>query len=524
MNIKSLTSKLIGKDGKINKRKLKYGSFATGLTALFIAAVVLINVVATMLFDRFPITLDLTNDSIYSVSQETLDYLAGIEVAVDITVMATEDEFRSISEYAVQCAELLKRYEQHNPNISVSYKDLLSNPDFVANYAYDLEQGDIIVELANGEHNRVKVVSLMDILNVLDDYSAYVSQYVEYYGSAQAHYLFISNNAVSSSNAEQALTGAIMAVTDANPITVTVLTYTGANESDVSGLTDLLDKNGYVVDSVNIRTSEIPAETDMIIIPAPKIDYTTNETAKIETWLTNGGLLEKDMIYVASVEQPQTPNLDALLEKYGITVEYKAIMETNTNYYSTYPNYTFQGIITENHISDIANLALPIYAPDSRAISTRYGSEDGYYTNELLVGTSAGAVLKDMYTEDENWSAENATEKGSFASVVLAKYKALDQVTHISKYTDVLVVGSDLMLNGSLMSAAQYNNGDFFLNIINELTGKTEGITIISKKVSSSTFEITTSRIRVLTATFAGIIPVAVLAWGMVIWVRRRHK
>ena len=41
MNIKSLTSKLIGKDGKINKRKLKYGSFATGLTALFIAAVVL---------------------------------------------------------------------------------------------------------------------------------------------------------------------------------------------------------------------------------------------------------------------------------------------------------------------------------------------------------------------------------------------------------------------------------------------------------------------------------------------------
>lgn len=524
MNIKSLTSKLIGKDGKINKRKLKYGSFATGLTALFIAAVVLINVVATMLFDRFPITLDLTRDSIYSVSQETLDYLGGIDVAVDITVMATEDEFRSISEYAVQCAELLKKYEQHNPNINVSYKDVLANPDFTGNFDFTLESGDIVVELANGNHDRVKVVTLMDILNVLDDYKAYVDMYVQQYGSAQTHYLFISNNAVDSSNAEQALTGAIMSVTDANPITVTVLTYPGANESDVSGLTDLLFMNGYVIDTLNIRTDEISDETDMIIIPAPKIDYTTDETSKIETWLTNGGLLERDMMYVASIQQPKTPNLDALLEKYGVTVEYKAIMETNTDYYSTYPNYTFQGIMTTNHLDDVANLKLPIYGPDSRAISTRYGSEDGYYTNEILVGTSAGAVLKDMYSNDASWTAETATEKGSFASVVLAKYKALDQETHISKYTDVLVVGSDLILDASLISASQYNNGDFFLSVINELTGKTEGITLISKTVASSTFEITESSINGLTATFAAIIPVAVLAWGMVIWVRRRHK
>lgn len=524
MSIKSLTSKLIGKDGKINKRKLKFGSFATGLTVLFIAAVVLINVVATMLFDRFPITLDLTDNSIYSVSEETLDYLATIDSAVDITVMATEDEFRSISDYTVQCAELLKKYEQHNANINVSYKDLLSNPDFVANYAYDLEQGDIIVELANGEHDRVKIVSLMDILNVLDDYSAYVSQYVEYYGAAQAHYLFVSYSAVSSSNAEQALTGAIMAVTDANPVTVTVLTYTGANESSVSGLTDLLDKNGYIIDTVNIRTQEIPEETDMIIIPAPKIDYTTNETTKIENWLTNGGLLGKDMIYVASAQQPQTPNLDALLEKYGVTVEYKTIQETNTNYYSSYPSYTFQGIATQNYISGIANLALPVYVPDARAISTRYATDEGYYSNEALITTSSGAVLKDMYSTDDNWSTSDATEKGTFASVVLATYKALDQETHISKYTDVLVVGSDYIFDSTLMSAAQYNNGDFFLNIINELTGKTEGITIISKKVSSNTFEITTSRIRALTATFAAVIPATVLVIGVIIWIRRRHK
>ena len=182
MNIKSLTGKLFGTN-KINKRNLKYGSFATALTVLFIAAVVLVNVVATMLFDRFPMSLDLTSNSIYSVSQETVDYVEGIDVLVDITVMATEDEYRAISDYTVQCAELLAKYEQYNPNINVSYKDLLSNPDFTANYAdYGLELGDIIIEVAGEDYNRIKIVSLVDIINAADDYTAYLADYDYQYG------------------------------------------------------------------------------------------------------------------------------------------------------------------------------------------------------------------------------------------------------------------------------------------------------------------------------------------------------
>ena len=81
----------------INPRKLKYGSFATALTALFIAAIVLVNIVATMLFDRFPITLDLTSGSIYTASEETIEYISGIISPVSITVLSTEDEYRSDS-------------------------------------------------------------------------------------------------------------------------------------------------------------------------------------------------------------------------------------------------------------------------------------------------------------------------------------------------------------------------------------------------------------------------------------------
>ncbi|MCD7847158.1 MAG: GldG family protein [Oscillospiraceae bacterium] len=508
----------------LNKRKLKHGSFATAMTVLFVAAVVLVNIITTMLFDRFPITIDLTGDSIYSVSDETIEYIENITSPVEITVMATEDEYRSISDYSVQCAELLDKYTQYNSLITVTYKDLNSNPDFVANYSQALETGDIIIELGNGEHTRVKVVSLCDIIEVVEDYETYLSQYESYYGALYTHQMFYSYGLITGSIAEQAITSAVMTVTDANPITVATLTYPGADESDVSGLTDLLDKNGYIVTEINIQTEEIDEDVDLIIIPAPKIDYTTAEISKIETWLYNNGELEKDLLYVASVEQAETPNLDALLYKYGLTVEYKVIYETDTNYYSGYQNRTFQSMVSEDYSADIANPYLSLYVPDSRAVSTRFDDGDGYYTCQILVQTSENAVLKDMYDTSDDWTTDDATERGSFYSVAMGVYKVLNQDTHISGYTHVIAVGSDQMLLSTLMSSSQFNNGDFFISLLNEITEKTEGITITSKTVQASGVVVTESVENGLNVAFAVVIPVITIIIGIVVWVRRRHR
>lgn len=510
----------------VNKRRLKYGSFATALTVLFIAAIVMVNIVATMLFDRFPITLDLTSGSIYSVSQETIDYISTIESPVAITVLSTEEQYRTISSYTAQTTELMKNYTQYNSGISLRFVDMLSNPDLVANYSEDLENGDIIVELDNGQHDRVKVVSLLDIVVAYEGYERYQSESAAaYYGSSlNAHLLMNAYGYIQSSNAEQAITSAIMAVTDANPIKVAVLYYPGANESDVSGLTDLLNLNGYMLQNLDITADELTDDIDLIIIPAPKIDYTTTEIQKIEDWLAGGGMLEKDMIYVASPGQMQTPNLDGLLYKYGLTVEYKIIHETSTDRYSTYDTYTYQNIVTENYLEDMTSLNRKMLVPDARAISARFENVDSSYSCETLIASASSAVLKDMFVEDPDWTPENAAERGSFNSVVIGKQKKINQDTHISTYTYVIAFGSDKMLNYTLMKTASLNNGDFVLSMLNNITGKTKGITIKPKVVSSGTFDITEAQTRTLTLTFALVIPLIVLAIGTFIWLRRRHK
>ena len=135
-----------------------------------------------------------------------------------------------------------------------------------------------------------------------------------------------------------------------------------------------------------------------------------------------------------------------------------------------------------------------------------------------------GAVLRDMYDSSDDWTAQDATERGSFASVVLGRYKALNQETHISRFTNVIAVGSDRMLQSTLMSAPQFNNGDFFLSLINELSGKTEGVTIIPKRIKASGVLVNDSLKNSLNLAFAVIIPAVVLAAGCFVWIRRRHR
>ena len=51
------------KKNLLNRRRFKYGSLATIITVGFIVAVVLLNVVCTLLLERYPLSIDLTSDN-----------------------------------------------------------------------------------------------------------------------------------------------------------------------------------------------------------------------------------------------------------------------------------------------------------------------------------------------------------------------------------------------------------------------------------------------------------------------------
>ena len=293
-------------------KKFKHGTMATVLTAVFIAVLVLVNIVTTMLFDRYPITIDLTKDKIYSVSEESEEYIKNVDTDVLVTVFSDEETYTSYSTYNKQAIELLKNYCKLNHHLSYRFVDIDSNPDVVKNYSDTVAQMDIIFETNNvvdGEKvQRTRKLDLIDLLSFDDEFVSQVTQtygvgideMAEQFGTA--NFLAYYGAYVTGSNAEQAFTSALMTVTDPNPIYVSFLT--GRDEiADVSYFRTLLVANGYNVNEVDITTQPIPEESDILVVAAPGTDYLDSEVQKLSDFLNNDGNLGKQLIYIASYGQ-----------------------------------------------------------------------------------------------------------------------------------------------------------------------------------------------------------------------------
>lgn len=106
-----------------NRKKLKYGGLATAITVIFVAVVVLVNVVVTQLDKRFPnAKLDLTTANLYEISDETLDYIRNLDKDVDVAISSDEATFTS-DKYNKMIAETLSKYQGYSDRINVTYFD-----------------------------------------------------------------------------------------------------------------------------------------------------------------------------------------------------------------------------------------------------------------------------------------------------------------------------------------------------------------------------------------------------------------
>lgn len=106
-------------------KKLKYGGLSILFTVIFIVAVVLVNVIITLLGDRFMPAADLTDSGLYSIEQSTVDYIKTITDEVTITVTSEESAFTGGSSYYYQTNEILKKIAAANSNITLQYIDVV---------------------------------------------------------------------------------------------------------------------------------------------------------------------------------------------------------------------------------------------------------------------------------------------------------------------------------------------------------------------------------------------------------------
>lgn len=489
----------------LKSKKFKKGSLSVLFTVIFVAAIILVNVIFNLVLSRFDVSVDLTDSGLYSIEQSSEDYLKTLTDKIDITITSSEADFTAAGQYYDQTAKIAEKMADTNGNISVKYVDLLTNPTFVADYDSSVDAGMIIVKSNNT--GRYKTLTNQEYLSITYDetYAAYGMQYITDI----------------SANAEQALLSAIMSVTNVNPIRVAFVN--GFGETANATVQDLLDKNAYIVETLDIMlTEEIDSEIDYLFIYEPTADYDSVNLDKIDKWLDNGGHYGKNLVYVPSTSYVETPILDSFLADWGISLGKGYLYQTDSNHaFANMPVYQVLELQESDYSTDIDTTTKMTYGISMRPITLLFDEYSNYYTTAIL-NSYDGAVLQ-PFDADESWTAADASEIGAYPVIAESKKVQFEGGSE-AIYSRVFVFGGSGLLDTYFLSATQANNAEIMMNLFNVTSNKEETVTLTPKSFTMDTYEITSAQANTIALIFAIIIPVIIIVTGIIVWTRRRHR
>jgi len=503
-------------------KKFKYGTIAAVTTVIVLAIVVVINIIMSMVTDKYPVKFDLTQDKRYELSQESIDFLRTMDKDVEIAVTLTEEELNSggyvfTDTYRQIPTEIipqfLDKYKMYADNISIKYIDIEKNPDEISKYK-KLYEGTISAQqviICSGD--RIKVIS----------FGSLFSQSNSQYASANDTGVVFTG--------ESAITSAIMSVTDANPINAGMIykmnnqaIFSQTSYNSVIQLYSLLSNNGYNMKDVDIATDDLSADDyDLLIIAAPEVDFTEDVISKLEDFLYNDGNYQKNIIYLSSIVSADTPNLNEFLEKWKIKIEDSLVFDDdNSQYVSTASAGQIMApvmMVSDEDVSGmLANKSLPVVAPYSRAITVLDKNNDT--GTEIVLQSQSTSYRNSLETADD----KSAGSENGINNIIVKSTKSRAEGYDMYE-SNLVAIGAVMLTDPNIIAqTTAYNNANFILNMVNDITGKDGSFVIPQKNLQQIFIKVDQSQLSALRIAVMYVIPGIVVICGIVVFVRRKNK
>ena len=504
------------------RKKMKFGTLATVITLVFIAIIVAVNVICNMLDKRFNWNIDLTSSGLYELDEQTVNYLHQLNTDVKITMLADESYFFEDKTRKI-IAETMKRFQtESNGHIQVEYVDPNKNPEAIAvytqNYTGNLSLGDTVV--SNG-----------DLVRVLGYYTDMVRNDSSFdpgtYQQTQTE-TFIG---------EQSLISAIMGVTDLHPVKVAVIDkmngeaiYDQYDSGNYQRLNEILEKNNYEAESMDIVSADLTSDYDLAILCSPANDLTDAQIEKLEAYLNNNNEYGKTLLYFGTpFKRAATPNLDAFLETWGISYQQSIVTETDEAS-AQMVQAAFVNLIRNVpvvHANSEASLnagytsaKLPIVAPYCLPIETLYEQNSGRNTYPLLV-SSATCCRYPLDESAESFDMSSADKDEQIIAVQADQTFTKDGETVKSQ---MIAFGSAWFLDYYVAgSSGSYDNSAYFISLLNTTTGKENIVAVAEKSLDAKKITVTESQAKAIRLITVFIIPLLVAVIGIVVYVRRKN-
>ncbi len=496
-------------------QRFRKGSVATLMTVLFIVFVVLTNIVAIKLTDRFAaLSPDLTKNQVYTLTDTTLDMLKGLNERVEIDILASEASCMKTSldfdpyGQVPMATELIKRYEQVSPQIKVEFIDLGQYPgylDLVPDYRDALYDYCVVVRSAR----RTRVSSFYEMLPSLTSTASTDSESVD----------------VASSLTEMLVSSMIKTVTIDTVPTVAFLDTLGGGEY-IDPLLNALELNGYSILSshdFDFGYEPIPSEAHIALISAPQYDLSQSQLIALTDFLENGGSYGKTLIVLSSPLSPKLPNLTTLLEEWGIKYTRDTVYEGDTSMVlPTLKSDVFKSTLRESIYIDDALAIKDV--PVSGALCIEIPNQSlstGIAVNPILSTTTQGYKAAPGEVFDiANYSGTDASVRYIMAEATLYR----DQIDNDTQLRSDIILAPVSLCASDYMSSTVYGNFALMMNVFNKRCGISDDtLNIAAKSLTPTDFSIDSSILTMLTVILGYLVPILIAALGFIIYVRRKR-
>lgn len=466
--------------GKIKKsftsRQFKSGAYSSVITVIVIALVVVLN----MAFNKLDLSTDLTSDSLFTLTKDSQKVLKDVKDDITIYYMVTKGEEQDYIQ------RVIKQYNKVSNHIKVVTKDPVVYPNFSKKYVDDaVSSNDVIV--VDETTGAAKYVS--------NDEMLYSDQYSYYTNGSSEQYLDV----------EGQITSAIQNVLSTDKKKIYVVT--GHDEQSLSdSLSKTLEKMNVDVKDISLVTQKkVPDDCSLLIEYGPQSDLRDSEKTVFMDYLKKGGTA----ILMPGYVEKDTPNMDEILDYYGMSIQ-KGIIYEGVGHYENYLNWIVPTINTDADVMSKFGDKDYVVIGSSQSIKEQKGSSlrSGLKLTDILTTSKQSLLKKDP--SSQNTEKEKGDLNGPFATGVYAE-EMVDEGT-----TKLTVIATNEVQD------------DLMQNVISGMLGDskdgTTATSIEAKSLSYSTITMSAGSAILWSIVLVILVPVGLLLAGFTIWFTRRRK
>ena len=460
-------------------RKLRSGAYVSLMSVI----VVVILLVGNMLISSMKIEIDLSSQNMYTLTDDTKNLVKGLNDDITVYYMATTGNELELFK------KIITKYEGLSDKLKVVYKDPVLYPTFAKDYTNE-EVGDNSIIVVNNTNGRAKYIPYNDMIVQETDYQTY------------------STN-TTGVDVEGELTSAIQYVTTEDlPMMYVMEGHGETAPGDV--FKEVIAKLNVSLNTIDtLSTESIPEDCKLLYINAPTIDLSENEAAMIKDYLNKGG----NILATVGDKTNKLTNFKSILDYYGIVVMDGMVIEGNAdNHIAGNPALLIPNRGSNEITSKLSGSNIPIVMFQSMGLG-QAETKRSTVTLETLLSTSDASYSKQNI--QNIISKENGDIDGPFDLGILATDTYNGAESHLVVYSTVYTFDD---------TALSYENTNLLSGTVSSLIGDGKALSIPTKSLGEETIYPTAQEVIIWVIILVFLVPVGILATGIMVTLRRRKK